>query len=96
MRRGNADRNQALIVKALREAGCSVQPLHSVGDGCPDLLVGFAADNFLFEVKDPAQEPNKQRLSPTQKAWHENWRGFVHVVKTPEEAIKITRSCFGH
>ena len=34
------DANQPEIVKALRDAACSVEPLHDVGRGVPDLLVG--------------------------------------------------------
>jgi len=34
------DKNQAMIIAALRAAGCSVQSLHAVGQGFPDLCVG--------------------------------------------------------
>ena len=39
-RAARTDANQAEIVAALRGVGASVQPLHAVGQGCPDLLVG--------------------------------------------------------
>ena len=50
MRACKVDANQAAIVKALREYGCSVTHLHRVGDGCPDLLVGINLRTGLAEV----------------------------------------------
>ena len=42
MRRAAAvDANQTAIIRALRKAGVSVQPLHTVGQGCPDIIAGF-------------------------------------------------------
>lgn len=38
---GRTDSNHAEIAAALRKAGASVVSLASVGNGCPDLLVGF-------------------------------------------------------
>ena len=46
------DSNQTRVVKALRELGATVQHLHAVGKGCPDLLVGYKGSNYLLEVKD--------------------------------------------
>jgi hypothetical protein len=42
------DANQAAVVAALRKIGASVQPLHGVGAGVPDLLVGFQGRNWLI------------------------------------------------
>lgn len=89
MRAAKTDGNQSLIVEALRAAGCSVQPLHTVGQGVPDLLVGVAGKNALVEVKDPAQPPSARRLTPDQKRWHAEWKGTAHVVETVEQALQI-------
>ena len=35
------DKNQASVVKALRDYGADVYSLHTVGGGIPDLLVLF-------------------------------------------------------
>ena len=45
------DANQKEIVAALRRIGATVQCLHMVGHGCPDLLVGWHGENILMEVK---------------------------------------------
>ncbi len=92
MRAARADANQAVIVAALREIGCSVQPLHTVGQGVPDLLVGMAGKNLLIEVKDGSKKPSDQKLTPDQMAWHKNWRGQVETVNSIEQAIIALRS----
>lgn len=83
------DSNQAEIVQALRQMGCSVECLHSVGSGIPDLLVGLNGINLLLEVKDGSKPPSKQKLTIDQVIWHEEWRGQVQIVKSVEHAIRI-------
>lgn len=79
------DANQPAIVQALRAIGATVQHLHTVGDGCPDILVGYRGTNFLMEIK---RSP-RARMTPDERAWHEAWRGNVFVVTSPEQAIEI-------
>lgn len=81
------DANQPEIVTALRSAGATVQPLHQMGAGCPDLLVGFRGQNFLLEVKDGAQPPSARRLTPIEANWIGTWRGWVFIVKNVSEAL---------
>jgi len=83
------DANQPGIVEGLRKAGASVQTLGQVGDGCPDLLVGFRGVNYLMEIKDPDKPPSKRRLNSKQQWWHEAWRGQVEKVETIEQAYAI-------
>ena len=86
-RAAKIDDNQPEIVEAARRMGCSVQPLHSVGKGCPDLLVGISGINDLWEVKDGSKPPSARRLTPDQIEWHDAWRGHVQVVDSVEKAI---------
>ena len=79
------DSNQPAIVRALRDIGATVQHLHMVGDGCPDLLVGFRGRTYLLEVK----ATKRSKLTPDERAWHENWRGTVYVVTSAEQAVGI-------
>ena len=65
-----------------------MQHLHSVGKGCPDLLVGKSGINYLLELKDGAKTPSEQRLTPDQVVWHEQWGGSVAVVNCEEAALK--------
>lgn len=85
-RAAKVDRNQSEIVGALRAVGASVQPLHAVGQGCPDLLVGWRGQNLLIEVKDHLASKSDQKLNPRQMEWHGAWRGQAIKVSTVEEA----------
>ncbi len=83
------DANQPEIIKDLRAIGATVQPLHQVGKGCPDLLVGFRGLNHLLEVKDGDKPPSKRRLTPAEQRWHDEWRGQKAIVKNVDEAYKV-------
>lgn len=81
------DANQSEVVMALRKLGATVQPLHIVGKGCPDLLVGYRGRCYLFEVKDGNKTPSERKLTEEQWRWHRNWRGQVAIVETSIEAV---------
>ncbi len=87
MNRCKVDKNQKEIVAALRKMGCSVEHLHKVGHGCPDILVGYHRMNLLLEIKDGAKVKSAQKLTPDQVEWHEQWRGRVEVVRDINEAL---------
>ena len=87
MRAYRVDKNQKDIVTSLREAGYSVQHLHSVGAGCPDILVGINGINILIEIKE-----GDGKLTPAQIVWHSSWRGQVDIAKNKEEAIGIVKN----
>ena len=63
MRAAKVDANQVEIVEELRKAGCTVQHLHQVGKGCPDILVGYMHMNILMEIKDGEKPPSKKVLT---------------------------------
>ena len=86
MRVAKVDNNQRAIVAALRAAGATVQLLHTVGRGCPDLLVGYRGINLLVEVKDGRKPASAQRLTGDQRLWHTTWRGQVNVVSSVDRA----------
>jgi len=86
-RAAKVDANQREVVAALRAAGASVQLLHAVGEGCPDLLVGYKGLNMLLEVKDGSKPPSAQKLTQQQEEWHRDWRGHRVVVNSPEAAL---------
>lgn len=86
--RGRTDSNHQLIVAGLRKAGGTVQSLASIGNGCPDLLLGWHSRNYLLEIKSPDQPPSRRRLTDDEVNWHHEWRGKVYVVHTLEEAMQ--------
>lgn len=88
-RAARVDANQAEIVKALRKIGATVQPLHGVGNGCPDILVGWRQQNFLFELKDGEKPPSARQLTEDEKDWIAGWKGPVFVVTSALEAVNF-------
>ena len=92
MRASRTDANHAEIVDAFRSCGASVQTLHAVGRGCPDLLIGFGGDNLLVEVKDGAKSPSRRKLTPDQVRWHSAWGGRVAIVESTEAVIAVLQA----
>ena len=76
------DANQAEIVETLRQTGMSVITLHRVGQGCPDLLVGFGGRNYLLEIKNKHSDLNVPEMD-----FHLTWRGQVAVIRSADQAL---------
>lgn len=92
-RAAKVDANHQEIVHTLRSVGASVQSLATVGNGCPDLLVGWNGKTILMEVKDGAKAPSARRLSEEQIKWHSDWNGGpLLVVHSSESALYVLRA----
>ena len=79
------DTNHKEIVKALREAGATVVSLASMKHGCPDLLVGYANETLLMEIKKDA----KAKFTPDQLDFMSKWKGgAVSRVDSVDAAIR--------
>ncbi len=81
-RAAKVDNIQPETVAALRAVGCTVEPIHTIGKGCPDLLVGVRGLNLLLELKS-GNEP----LTEAEREWHALWRGQRIVVRSVDEAL---------
>ena len=82
------DKNQKDVVKALRDYGAQVFLLHTVGGGIPDLLVCYADQTILMEVKDG----DDKKLTPQQITLFANWMGGpLHRVNSVQEAIEVLK-----
>lgn len=88
-RAARTDRNQKQVVEDLRALGFSVQHLHQIGKGCPDICVGKNGRNYLFELKDPEKPPSARRLTSDEEDWFSKWRGQVDIAHDAEEIIEI-------
>jgi len=90
-RAARIDTNQPEIVNGLRERGCVVAHLHTIGKGVPDICVGFGGRNYLFEIKDPRRPLSQRRLTPDEKIWHKTWneKGRADIIETIEQAMEI-------
>ncbi len=76
------DSNQTEIVEALRGIGASVCVTSAVGQGFPDLTVGFRGSTFLIELKTPTGKMTKDQM-----CFIESWRGHYSIVRSVEQAI---------
>lgn len=87
-RAARVDANQREIVEALRRVGATVQPLHTIGSGCPDILVGYRGTNILLELKDGDKPLSRRRLTADEERWHAEWRGQVATADSVDEALQ--------
>lgn len=91
-RAARVDATQPDIVAELRRIGATVQPLHTVGNGCPDLLVGWCGRNYVLECKSDRARSKRtgkiMRADESHDEWHSTWRGQVATVFTPVEALQ--------
>lgn len=89
---GRTDANQQEIVALLRQIpGVTCTSLAAVGDGVPDILLGYKGRNWLFEIKDGNKPPSKRRLTEAQKKFHAEWRGQIDVAKTFDEILEVIK-----
>ena len=88
-RAAKADRNQPEIVATFRQLGATVKHLHMVGQGCPDILVGYKSVNYLVEIKDGLLPPSGQKLTGPEAKFFDEWRGQVDIVNTNEAAARL-------
>ena len=78
------DRNQGEIVAGLRDVGASVVLLHRVGQGCPDLAVGYRGFTYFLEVKYPGGS-----LTADEADFFANWKGNAAVVYSIDDALRV-------
>ena len=90
-RAAKVDSNQPDIIKALRQVGARVQPIHAIGKGCPDLLVAYRDQWHVLELKDGAKVPSKQVLTDDEERWHDEFgqQAPVHICNSVEAALRI-------
>lgn len=79
------DANQKEIVEALRQLGAGVLVLSGVGDGAPDLAVGFREQNYFLELKTGV----KSMLTETEKTFQRSWPGHYSVVYSVDDALRV-------
>jgi len=97
--RGAQDRNQPIILADITDLNhmnamlgdlsqiISVADASTLGDGFPDLVIGYQGGNHLIEVKDPEQIPSKRRLNPRQLKFHNAWRGETDLIWTTQQLL---------
>jgi hypothetical protein len=92
-RRGKTDGNQTRLVKFLNDLGALVADTSGLGEGFPDLVVGWRGDVYLVEVKNDAMPPSKRGLTDAEQNFHARWKHIVParlwIVKDEDEVLAM-------
>jgi hypothetical protein len=89
-RAARIDVNHNDVVTALRDLGYSVTSTAPVGNGFPDVAVGFRDDQgeprtVLLEIKASP----RHKLTRDEQEWFSSWVGAAHVVTSPKDAVQL-------
>jgi hypothetical protein len=89
-RAAKVDANHADVVTALRDLGYSVSSTAPVGNGFPDVAVGFRDDQgeprtVLLEIKASP----RHKLTRDEQEWFSAWTGAAYVVTSPKDAVEL-------
>jgi hypothetical protein len=83
------DANQKRLVELMRKIGMKVLILSNVGEGVPDLLVGFNNQLKLCEIKDGKKFLSAQRLTPDQEKFFAEWDGYCTILRCEEDVLLL-------
>lgn len=82
------DANHSIIVKTLRDLGCSVFDTSRVAGGFPDIVVGRNGKTVLVEIKSD----EKAKFTPAQELFMLNWKGSaVSRIDSVDAAIRLVK-----
>lgn len=87
VQRCRLDSNHEDVVKALLAASMKAVNTAQMGNGFPDLCVGFRGINVFLEIKDGAKVPSARMLTADEIEFHATWPGQIAVVSSGEEAV---------
>jgi hypothetical protein len=60
-----------------------------VGNGCPDLLLGFKKQNYLIELKDYSKPASAKKLTEDEEEFFNEWNGQVNKCETLEDILIV-------
>lgn len=85
------DVNHVAIKLAFSHLGCSVADARLMGQGFPDLVIGYRGQNLLVEVKKPRGPRAKaDDRKDTQKDFAATWKGQAPaIVRTIDDVQKL-------
>ena len=82
------DENQNQIIHTFIALGASVLNLSRVGQGCPDILLGYRKHSVLCEIK----RDGKAAYTESQVKFMQNWRGgAVSRIDSVDAAIRLIK-----
>jgi len=89
---GRRDSNHRSIVNLFRSfPGITVADTAALGNGFPDIVVGFGNKSHLIEIKD-----GNKKLTPEENEFVNSWSGDYTIIRNEKQVIdflqKITRT----
>jgi hypothetical protein len=91
---GRKDNNQKSIENACLKIGASIIDMSPLGNGNPDLCVGFRGVNYLFEIKNGSKPPSQRKLTPLEYVFYRTWQGHVYTVYSVDDVLSIIKARF--
>ena len=85
--RGKIDANQTAVVQALRATGMTVWITSQMGNGAPDMVVGWRGLNIMLEIKDGDNVPSAQKLTVAEQNFSDTWAGQICIANSAEGAV---------
>lgn len=87
MMKKRTDRNQAEVVKFLRDHGYYVIDIHEIGKGVPDILVSGRYQDISVCVLVEIKSPGEGRLNQQQLEFLSGFPGPVVVAYSAEDCL---------
>lgn len=87
--RARKDANHKEIAQVFTVLGFTVLDTSMIGDGAPDMIVGYKNTNFLIEIKDGSKPPSARRLTPDEQDFHAKWKGPIAIISSVDEALDL-------
>lgn len=88
-KRARKDDNHKEIEAVFLKAGASVLDMSQLGNGAPDIAVGYRKQNILIEIKDGKKPPSARRLTADEERFMQTWQGRYQVISSVDEALKL-------
>ena len=84
------DQNHAHIVKQLESmlGPGTVLSMARLGDGAPDIAVGWGGRCFFYEIKDADKCPSAKRTTDDQERFRRRWPGHYAVVEDADAILR--------
>lgn len=89
-KRARKDANHSQIAQAMRDVGYLVADTASLGDGFGDQVwAGIDRKSGQKSVWVIEIKTTKGNLTDAEKIFHQAWQGYVHIVRSVDDAYKL-------
>lgn len=93
--RARKDANHTAIVQNFRDLGATVLDTAQLGNGAPDILIGYQGHNVAIEIKDGSKPPSKRALTIDEQEFHADWNGWIEIVYSVDDVVRIVNQIRG-